>query len=120
MQFEFQKSRLSDMHYPITDIQAYFKINRPIRYQITQREIISTDDRLTDKRTDRRTDRRTERQTERQQKNKKQLKTTTVSNQTVHQPYRCGNLLLATVWCKILESFQSWQQLTFTAEFIVC
>ena len=30
----FEKSRL-DMHYPLTDIQADFEINRPIRYQIT-------------------------------------------------------------------------------------
>ena len=31
----FEKSRLSDMHYPLTDIQADFEINRLIRYQIT-------------------------------------------------------------------------------------
>ena len=31
----FKKSRLSNMHYPITDIHADFEINRPIRYQIT-------------------------------------------------------------------------------------
>ena len=31
----FEKSRLSDMHYLITDIQAELEINRPIRYQIT-------------------------------------------------------------------------------------
>ena len=34
LQLEFRRSRLSDMHYPITDIQAKFEINRPIRYQI--------------------------------------------------------------------------------------
>ena len=31
----FKKSRLSDMHHPLTDIQADFEINRPTRYQIT-------------------------------------------------------------------------------------
>ena len=31
----FEKSRLSDMHYPLTDIQADFEINWPVRYQIT-------------------------------------------------------------------------------------
>ena len=31
----FSKSRLSDMHYPITDIQAEFKTNQAIRYQFT-------------------------------------------------------------------------------------
>ena len=55
MQLEFQKSRLSDMHYPLTNIQANFEINRPIRYQITAKEIISTDDRLTDEQTSRTT-----------------------------------------------------------------
>ena len=77
----FEKSRLSDMHYPLTDIQANFEINRHMRYQITaKKEIISTDDRRTDKQqadrhtdrqtdrqqTDRQTDRQTGRQTERQ------------------------------------------------------
>ena len=66
----FEKSRLSDMHYPLTDIQADFEINRHIRYQITaKKEIISTDDRRqTDKRTDgqmnRRIDGRTDRRTD--------------------------------------------------------
>ena len=31
----FEKSRVLDMHYPITDIQANFGINRPVRYQVT-------------------------------------------------------------------------------------
>ena len=31
----FEKSQLSDMHYPISDIQVEFEDNRPIRYQIT-------------------------------------------------------------------------------------
>ena len=31
----FEPSCLSDMHYPITDIQANFEINRLIRYQVT-------------------------------------------------------------------------------------
>ena len=35
MQLYFEKSRLLDMHDPLTDIQANFEINRPIRYQIT-------------------------------------------------------------------------------------
>ena len=33
--YNFEKSRLSDMHYPITGIQANFGISRPIRYQYT-------------------------------------------------------------------------------------
>ena len=41
------------MHYPVTDIQANFEINRPIRYQNTTKQIIDTDGR-TDKRTDKR------------------------------------------------------------------
>ena len=40
-----KESRDSDMHYPLTDIQAEFEIKRPARYQI-----ISTDDRRTDRR----------------------------------------------------------------------
>ena len=83
----FKKSRLSDMHYPLTDIQADFEINRPIRYQITAKRNYfhrrSTDgqaDRRTDEQTDRRTDGRTNRQTDRQissffRKKKKLLKT---------------------------------------------
>ena len=31
----FEITRLSDMNSPLTDIQADFEINRPIRYQIT-------------------------------------------------------------------------------------
>ena len=30
----FEKSRLSDMYYPVIHIQADFETNRPIRYQI--------------------------------------------------------------------------------------
>ena len=45
----FEKSCLSDMHYPITNIQADFEINRPIRYQITVKRNYSTDDRLSGK-----------------------------------------------------------------------
>ena len=47
----FKKSRLSDMHYQLTDIQANFEINRPIRYQITAKKklIPQTTDRRTDK-----------------------------------------------------------------------
>ena len=46
----FEKSPLSDMHYPVTDIQADFEINRANRHQITVKEIISTNDRRTDRR----------------------------------------------------------------------
>ena len=35
LQLDFQKPRLSDMHYLITDIQTDFEIIPPIRYQIT-------------------------------------------------------------------------------------
>ena len=46
-----KKSHLSNMHYPLTDIQADFEINRPVRYRNTEKkEIISTDDRRTDRR----------------------------------------------------------------------
>ena len=31
----FEKSRLSDMHHTISDIQANFGINRFVRYQVT-------------------------------------------------------------------------------------
>ena len=33
--YNFEKSRLSDMHHPLTDIQVDFEINRLTRYQIT-------------------------------------------------------------------------------------
>ena len=33
--YNFKKSRLWDMHYPLTDIQADFEINRPVRYRNT-------------------------------------------------------------------------------------
>ena len=46
-----KKSQLSDLHHPITDIQANFGINRPIRYQITVKKKVFTH---TDGRTDRR------------------------------------------------------------------
>ena len=35
MQYAIRKSRLSNMHYPLTNIQTEYEINRPIRYQIT-------------------------------------------------------------------------------------
>ena len=35
------------MHYPISNIQVEFENNRLIRYQITRKEIVSTDDRRT-------------------------------------------------------------------------
>ena len=39
------------MHHPITDIQANFGINRPVRYQVAANEIIDTDGR-TNRQTD--------------------------------------------------------------------
>ena len=48
--WNFEKSRLLDMHYPLTDIQTDFGINGPIRRQITaKRDYLH-------RRTDRRTD----------------------------------------------------------------
>ena len=44
------------MHYPLMDIQADFKINRPVRNELPRKEIISTDDVQADRRTDGRTD----------------------------------------------------------------
>ena len=51
----FEKSRLSDMHHPLTDIQADFEINRLTRYPTTAKNIIDTDGQ-TARRTDGRTD----------------------------------------------------------------
>ena len=52
-----KKSCLSDMHYPLTDIQADFEKNRPIiDIKLQRKDIISTDDRQTDSTTDTRTD----------------------------------------------------------------
>ena len=49
----FEKSRLWDLHYPLTDIQANFEINRSVRYQIKRKKILTqTDDGQTDGRTD--------------------------------------------------------------------
>ena len=59
--WNFKKSRLSDMHYPLTDIQADFEINRLISYQITAK--INYFHRRTDGRTARPTDGRTDGQT---------------------------------------------------------
>ena len=57
-----KKSRLSDMHYPLTDIQVDFEINRPVRYQMTvKRNYFHR--RLTDRRTDGRTNVQTSRTT---------------------------------------------------------
>ena len=54
--WNFENSPLSDMHYPLTDIQADFEINRPVRYiEIPQKEIITTHDRRTDGQTSRTT-----------------------------------------------------------------
>ena len=52
-----KKSRLSDMHHPITDIQADLEINRPVRYQITAK--INYFHRRTDGQTDGQTSRTT-------------------------------------------------------------
>ena len=51
----FQKSRLSDMHYHLTDIQADFEMNRPFRYKITAKRNYFHR-RQTDGQTDRQTD----------------------------------------------------------------
>ena len=62
----FEKSRLSYMHYPISHIQANFGINRSIRYQVTAKRNylhIRTNDRWTDGQTDGRTDGQTRRTT---------------------------------------------------------
>ena len=51
----FEKSRLSDMHYPLTDIQADFEINRRVRSRNTaKRNYVHR--RQTDRRTDGRND----------------------------------------------------------------
>ena len=57
----FKKSRLSDMHYILTDIQAVFEINRPVRYLITAKR--NYFHRRKDGPTARRTDGRTSRKT---------------------------------------------------------
>ena len=49
----FKKSRLSNMHCPLTDSQADFEINRPVRYRNTAKKIFP---RTTDGQTDGRTD----------------------------------------------------------------
>ena len=58
------------MHHPLTDVQADFEINRPIRYQITakinyfhRRQTEGQTDRKTDGRTDGQTDGQTSRKT---------------------------------------------------------
>ena len=38
----FEKSRLSDMHHPLRDIQADFEMNRPTTIKLPQKEIIDT------------------------------------------------------------------------------
>ena len=60
--YNFKKSSLSDMHYSLTDIQADFEINRPIRYQITAKRNYFHR-RQTDRQTDGRTDGQTSRAT---------------------------------------------------------
>ena len=50
--YNFKKSRLSDMHYPLTDIQADSEINPPVRYRNTAKNYFHR--RQTDRRTDRR------------------------------------------------------------------
>ena len=54
----FEKSRLSDMHYPISDIQANNGINRSVRYEVTAK--INYLHRRTDGRIDGQTDGRTD------------------------------------------------------------
>ena len=45
------KSRLLDMHYPLTDVQADFEINQPVRYRSTEKRSYFHR-RQTDRRTD--------------------------------------------------------------------
>ena len=61
--WNFEKSGLSDMHYPLTDIQADFEINRPVRKRITAKRNY-THRRQTDRQMDRQTDRRTDGRTD--------------------------------------------------------
>ena len=51
----FEKSRLSDMHYPTPDIYVKFEINWPVSYSATAFQSISYE-RRTDRQTDGRTD----------------------------------------------------------------
>ena len=53
----------SDMHYPLTDIQANFEINRALDIKWPRKEVISTDDRRHGRQTDGRTDGQTPRTT---------------------------------------------------------
>ena len=46
------------MHHPLTDIQVYFEINRPLDIKVPQKKILTQTDRQTDRQTDGRTDRR--------------------------------------------------------------
>ena len=48
----FVKSHISDMHYPLTDIQADFEINRPVRYRNTAKRNYWQTDRQTARRHD--------------------------------------------------------------------
>ena len=52
-----KKSRLSDMHYPLTDIKANLEINRPVRYRNTTKKKLFPQ--TTDGRTDGQTSRKT-------------------------------------------------------------
>ena len=47
-----KKSRPSDMHYPITDIQTKFEINGLLGIELPRKYIISTNNRRTDRQTD--------------------------------------------------------------------
>ena len=61
--YNFEKSRLSDMHYLLTDIQADFEINWPVRYRNTAKRNYFY--RRADGRADGQTDGRTDGQTSR-------------------------------------------------------
>ena len=59
--WNFEKSRLSDMHYPLTDIHAHLEINRLVRYRNTTKR--NYFHRRTDGRHDGQTDGQTSRTT---------------------------------------------------------
>ena len=62
LELEFKKkSRLSNMHCPLTDSQADFEINRPVRYRNTAKKLFPQ---TTDGQTARQTDGQTDGQTD--------------------------------------------------------
>ena len=51
----FETSRLSDMHHPLTDIQADFEINRPLDIKVPRKKILTQTARQTYRQIDGRT-----------------------------------------------------------------